>query len=140
MKRAISILVVLAVFISTMALPAQGAQIPDVTPQYLYTDDYSVLLTISENGTATIHLFLKAHPTVTEIRCETQLERKISDKWYPIYIGTTPARWEYTTTSRFVSQEYTAQLSSNGTYRVVARITFISSTVEAIALTSQATY
>lgn len=117
MKKWMSALFAVLILFS-IALPAKAEEY--LQPYYIGSGEISVSLTISSEGTATICARCKGDSDVSTIDLSVYLQRKDSSgNWNTVENGI----WTEAGLNRVFTRSYTHNLSSRGSYRVVAYFT-----------------
>jgi len=95
-------------FTSLFALsrPVRAAQPSTITPQYVSIKSATVILSIDEDGIATVTLYASGNTGTSQIKAVTHLERLVGGKWYLVYIGGPDTSWEDISYSENFSQVY----------------------------------
>lgn len=139
MKKLITCILILALCLS-MGQPALASLPPTVTPQYTYAYALSVSLDISDSGLASIEVTCDGKPTLKSITVITYLEKKVNGVWTRVDISAIGDQWIATLPAQQFDRTYTAQLTSRGEYRAVAKFTLLGETGETVTKTSTDTY
>lgn len=136
MKKAISLILIIATLFATLLTPAQAAQADQISPQYVTSDNAYTNLTISTTGEVQVVVKLTGMSDVAEISVTTYLEKKIGNTWYRALVNP----WTYSTTNSYCATSFTGNISNSGTYRARSTFTVTGSTIETITVTSESTY
>ncbi len=123
MKKTISLLSVAMAFIMCLFGNATSVLAFDdpgntVTPYYDYTQYVTSNLNITSSGRATVTIHCSgASSSVTKIKAETCIQRKVGIIWVKTDIGTSDDYWYDTANSVVLNASHSAQLSKSATYR-----------------------
>lgn len=140
MKKLISLLLVFALGVSVLLVPAWAQSNEEVRPYYTNTSSAQTTLTINANGKASIAVYCLGLSNVKSIKATTYLEKKVNGSWTRVDIDQPNDQWVNTTTLRVFSKTITYQLTSTGTYRAVTTFVVTASSSETITVYSEATY
>ena len=135
MKRLITYILILAPCLS-MGQPALAAQPPTVTPLYTYAYLLNVSLNISDSGLASVTVVCNGKPGLKSTTVVTYLEKKVNGVWTRVDIPPIGDQWVTTFLIQQFNRTYTAQLTSRGEYRAVAKFTLVGETSENITMTA----
>lgn len=115
MKKVISLVLTVLTIISLVGITAVA-----VEPRWNNAASASAVLSINNNGKATVVLDCAGIPNVTTtIAAETKLERK----WGILWLDVDGAEWTDTINYMILSTSHTFQLSKTGTYRATTKFT-----------------
>ena len=140
MKKLISLLLVLALGISALLVPAWARDNEVASPYYVNTSSARTTIVIDDDGTASIQVYCLGLSNVNSIKATTYLEKKVNGSWVRVDIDQPNDQWVSTTTLRVFSVTRTHQLASTGTYRAVTTFVVTASSAETITVYSEATY
>lgn len=136
MKKVISLILVIVSLFATLLIPAQAAQVDQVSPQYVTSDNAYTHLTISTSGEVKVVVKLTGMSDVAEISVTTYLEQKIGNTWYRARVNP----WTYSTSNSFCATSFKCNISNSGTYRARSTFTVTGTTVETITVIDECTY
>lgn len=136
MKKIISFILILAALFATLIAPTQAAQLEEVSPHYVTTEDATTRLSIDSAGNVTVSVSLFGDFDVTEVSVTTYLEQKIGSTWYRARVNP----WTYSTSNSYCTAIFNGHISNSGTYRARSTFTVTGSTVETITVISECTY
>lgn len=122
MKKAISIILVLSIFVS-MSTSASAALPGTVTPNYVNADYASLQFSVDDDGVATIVVDCFGRSTTTGIDVTVYLERRIAGGWIRVNIDTGTNTWVRSVTGHSLLEEITYRILTYGEYRVTAVFT-----------------
>lgn len=117
LKKTFCMLLCVITCFFSFSISAQAAE-SDISPCYDYTRQTSSALGISNSGKATVSIGCTGlNSSVSKIKAETCLQRKVGLIWVKADIGTTNNVWTDTTTNYYLNASHSATLSKSGTYR-----------------------
>ena len=139
MKKTTAIILT-ALLVATMCIPVSAAQHPTIQPNYINTNQASVVLAISDAGKADISVFCSGKSNVKKIQVTTYLEKQVGSSWVRASNGQTNNQWSATAYTKYLVKDYSCQLSTTGKYRAVAEFTVTGQVAETFTLYFEATY
>ena len=140
MKKLISLLLVLALGVSILLVPAWARDNEVASLYYVNTSSARTTIAIDDDGTASIQVYCLGLSNVKSIQETTYLEKKVNGSWTRVDIDQPNDQWVSTTTLRVFSATRIHQLTSTGTYRAVTTFVVTASSSETITVYSEATY
>ncbi len=140
MKKVLALILAVISVVSLSVVMVQATSGNNgIMPCWNNANSASILLTINSSGKATITTnCFGINGVTTKIEAETKLERK----WGLLWLDVDGAEWTASTTERYLTKEYTFQLSKTGTYRAttVYTVTGSGGSADTITIRNQDTY
>lgn len=125
MKRIVSIVLTLVLFVGTFAIGASATSINDgIQPLWNNTTDVYTSFSISSSGKATITMSCDGDSNFTRVNIVSYIEKKtLGLFWTRVEIGTNNNEWKDSSNKNPYAQTRSTTLDSKGTYRAVVTYT-----------------
>lgn len=109
-------------------------------PRYINTNQAKVVMSINDEGLASITVSCIGNSNATRIQITTYIEKQVGSSWVRVNNGQTNNQWTASTTNSYLVKAYSHQLNSTGTYRAVAIFTVSGTQSETFTLYSEDIY